>query len=117
MPAGVNEWLRFLLRRFPKTPRVGEYSAVASIPELLAQDALFQAMAGIEQHPHRDGLVGKNLDAADVARLVMVGDGGDGAFIPFEDLNDHMRGVGEQGATPAPRAERADRRSTPIGRR
>src|ERR1700730_1417711 len=25
-----------------------------SVPELLAQDALFQAMAGVEQHPHRD---------------------------------------------------------------
>src|SRR5882672_9778746 len=33
----------------------------ALIAELLAQDALFQAVAGVEQHPHRDGLVGKHL--------------------------------------------------------
>src|SRR6267142_1267587 len=42
----------------PRSPgrRCGEL-----IPELLAQDALFQAVAGVEQHPHRDGLVGKHL--------------------------------------------------------
>ncbi len=34
-----------------------------SVSELLAQDALFQAVAGVEQHPHRDGLVREHLDA------------------------------------------------------
>src|SRR5215510_7649146 len=29
--------------------------------ELLAQDAFLEAVAGIEQHPHRDGLVGQHL--------------------------------------------------------
>jgi hypothetical protein len=34
------------------------------IPELLAQDALVEAVAGVEQHPHRDRLVGSmHLDA------------------------------------------------------
>jgi hypothetical protein len=37
------------------------------IPELLAQDALLQAVAGVEQHPHRNGLVRDHFDAADVA--------------------------------------------------
>ena len=52
-----------------------------SVAELLAQDALFQAVAGVEQHAHRDGLVGQHLDAADVAHLVVVGDRGDGALV------------------------------------
>jgi len=55
-----------------------------SVAELFAQDALFQAVAGIEQHPHRDGLVGEHLDAADIARLVVVGDGGS-AVAPSSD--------------------------------
>src|SRR4051795_4476726 len=46
----------------------------ASVPELLAQNAFLEAVAGVEQHSHRDGLVGQYLDAADVAHFVMVGD-------------------------------------------
>src|SRR5579863_6472984 len=51
----------------------GRAAGANSMPELLAQNPLFQAVAGIEQQPYRDGLVGKHLDAADVARLVVVG--------------------------------------------
>ena len=40
-----------------------------SIVELLAQNALFQAVAGVEQHPHRDGLVREHLDPADMAMV------------------------------------------------
>src|SRR6202451_2899841 len=79
------------------------------IPELLAQYPLFQAVAGVEQHPHRDGLVGQDLDAADVARLVVIGDRRDRAFVAFEDLDHHIGGVGQQRPAPAPRAKRADR--------
>src|SRR5690348_12493684 len=43
-----------------------------SVPELLAQNALFEAVAGVEQHPHRDRPVGQNLDAADVAHFVVI---------------------------------------------
>src|ERR1700738_3611699 len=56
------------------------------VPELLAQDTLFQAVAGVEQHPHRDGLVGQHLDPADVARLIVVGAPRDRAFFALEDL-------------------------------
>src|SRR5216683_5452059 len=57
-----------------------------SVAELLAQNALLQAVAGIEQHPHRDGLVGEHLDAADIARLVVVGDGGDRPLVALQHL-------------------------------
>src|SRR5882724_1361832 len=59
-------------------PRPGHVSGVrrddgrGSISELFAQDSLFQAVAGIEQHAHRNGLVRNHLDAADIARLVVV---------------------------------------------
>ncbi len=56
-------------------------ASLKSVTELLAQDALFQAVAGIEQHPHRDGLVGKHLDAADVARLIVIGHRRDRALV------------------------------------
>src|SRR4029450_9945005 len=42
-------------------------------PELLAQDAFLEAVTGIEQHPHRDRLVGQHFDAADIAPVIMVG--------------------------------------------
>ncbi len=66
--------------------------------ELLAQDALFQAMAGIEQHAHRDGLVGKHLDAADVARFIVIGHRGDRTLVALEHFDDDIGTVGEQGA-------------------
>src|SRR6266705_1440054 len=81
----------------------------ASGPELLAQDAFLEAVTGIEQHPHRDRLVGQHLDAADIAHVVMVGGGRDRALFALEHLDDHESGVGEQGAAPAARAECADR--------
>src|SRR5260370_33075738 len=44
-----------------------------AVPELLAQNAFFQAVTGVEQHPHRDGLVGEDRDPADNRRLVVGG--------------------------------------------
>src|SRR6202012_6243463 len=58
------------------------------IAELFAQNALFQAVAGVEQHPHRDGLVAEHLDAADVARFVVVGHRRYRAFIAIEHFDD-----------------------------
>src|SRR6266508_5105317 len=80
----------------------------ASGPELLAQDAFLEAVTGIEQHPHRDRLVGQHLDAADIAHVVMVGGGRDRTLFALEHLDDNESGVGEQGAAPAARAECAD---------
>ena len=71
--------------------------------ELLAQDAFLKAVAGVEQHPHRDGFVGKHLDTADIAYLVMIGHRRDRALVALEHLDHHEGGVGEQGAAPAPR--------------
>src|SRR6267142_4906021 len=70
-------------------------------PELLAQDAFLEAVTGIEQHPHRDRLVGQHLDAADIAHVVMVGGGRDRTLLALEHLDDNESGVGEQGAAPA----------------
>src|SRR5262249_24136485 len=63
--APVKEWFRAAARR----RRKGSFS----VAELLAQDAFFQAVAGVEQHAHRDRLVGEHLDTDDVARLVVIG--------------------------------------------
>src|SRR5437899_9863516 len=60
----------------------------ASGPELLAQDAFLEAVTGVEQHPHRDRLVGQHLDAADVAHVVMVGGGRDRTLLALEHFDD-----------------------------
>src|SRR5260221_11452413 len=68
----VNEGLR---RRRPP---------FGSVPELLAQNAFFQAVTGVEQHPHRDGLVGEHLDPPDIARLAGGGPLRDRALVALE---------------------------------
>ena len=55
-------------------------------------------------------VVHADLDRADRAHLVVVGDGGDRPLVGFEHLDGHARAVGQQRAAPAPRPERADRR-------
>src|SRR5437867_8061071 len=65
-------------------------------PELLAQDAFLEAVTGIEQHPHRNRLVGQHLDAADVAHVVMIGGGRNRTLFVLEHLDHHEGGVGEQ---------------------
>src|SRR5258708_22359246 len=79
----VNEGLR------------GRRPLFGSVPELLAQNAFFQAVTGVEQHPHRDGLVGGHLAPADIARLVVVGHRRDRALVALEHLDDHIGGVGQ----------------------
>ena len=49
-------------------------TAVALVAELLAQDALVQAVAGIEQHLHRDRMVHADVDVAHRAHLGVIGD-------------------------------------------
>ena len=113
MPLPVNEWLRRQGRGRAKASNWGNVAAgpkAASIAELLAQDALFKTVAGVEQHPHRDGFVGQHLDAADVARLIVIGDRSDRALVALEHLDDDKGGVGEQCPAPASWPERADRR-------
>src|SRR5216684_6242918 len=75
------------------------------VPELLAQNAFFEAVAGVEQHPHRDRLVGQHLDPANVAHFVVIGHRRHGALVALEHFDHHEGSVGEQGATPAPRPE------------
>jgi len=51
-------------------------------PKLLARMRSSRLWPGIEQHhPHRNGLVGKHLDAADLARLVMIVDAANRALV------------------------------------
>src|SRR6202048_3181971 len=54
-------------RRLGPGSVAGTTMAFGLVPELLAQDTLFQAVAGGGPHPHRDGLVRQHLDPADVA--------------------------------------------------
>src|SRR5947207_12750567 len=75
-------------------------------PELLAQDAFLEAVTGIEQHPHRNRLVGQHLDAADVAHVVMIGGGRNRTLFVLEHLDHHEGGVGEQGTAPPPGPDR-----------
>jgi len=60
-------------------------------PELLAHDALVEAVAGIEQHAHADAVIHLDVDSEHVAHLVMVGDGGDRALGRFQHLDPHAR--------------------------
>src|SRR5205814_5118997 len=114
----VKEWLRSRPIGLARIPVASLFSGQEpsfkaglwpSGPELLAQDAFLEAVTGIEQHPHRDRLVGQHLDALDVAHVVMVGGGRNRALFALEHLDDNESGVREQGAAPAARAEGADR--------
>src|SRR3954452_1122410 len=76
--APVNEWLPGqhdpekwtpVFRKDHAQSNRARESEPDLISELLAQDALFQAVTGVEQHPHRDRLVREHLDPADVASL------------------------------------------------
>src|ERR1700688_5172748 len=75
----------------------------SSVSELLAQNALVEAVARIEQHVHGDAVIHADLDGADRAHLVVVGDGGDRALFGFEHLDGDLGAVRQQRAAPAPR--------------
>src|SRR5690606_6770339 len=77
--------------------------------ELLAEDALFEVVLGIEQHGDRAlaRLADRHLDH--VAHLVGVGGGADRALVGIEHAEAHL-GIGpEQGPAPAAGAEGRDR--------
>src|SRR6266566_3635124 len=77
-----------------------------SIAELLAQNALVEAVPRIEQHLHGDAVIHLDVDRADRAHLVVVGDRGDRTLLRLEHVDAHARAVGQQRAAPAPRPER-----------
>ena len=61
-------------RRSPQGPAA---RAAASIAELLAQDALVQAVAGVVHHDEVERAVDRDLDRDDVVDLGVIGDGAD----------------------------------------
>ena len=71
------------------------------VAELLAEDPFFETVTGIEQHPHRDRLVRNHRDAAHVTGLVVIGDGGHGALVAFQNFDDDERSIRQQGPAPA----------------
>src|SRR5579862_1133101 len=94
--SAVNDWLS--ISDLP----------TASVTELLAQDALVEAVTGIEQHVHGDAVVHADFDRADGAHLVVVCNGGNRAFFGLEHINGDARAIGQQSAAPAPRPEWTD---------
>ena len=82
-----------------------------SVAELLAQDALVEAVAGIEQHVHRrcDGPCGSRRRAPSAPRRGRRRRR-PGACSASSTSMVTLGAVGQQRAAPAPRPERADRR-------
>src|SRR5690606_19428140 len=78
--------------------------------ELLAQDPLLEVMLGVEQQVQRDVAILADLHLGDVADLGEVGGGGNRAALRLADDEAHLRRPRQDGAAPAPRPERADRR-------
>ena len=79
------------------------------MPELLAQDALVEAVAGVVQHDEVDAAVHRDVDALDAAELGVVGDRARRAQQRLDDVDLDLGVVGQERALPAPRAERRDR--------
>src|SRR4051812_18023559 len=73
----------------------------ASIAELFAQDPLFEAMAGIKQHSHRNAFVRQHFDAPNIARLVVIGDGCHRPLLTLQYFDDDVGSVGQQRPAPA----------------
>ena len=67
----------------------------ALIPELLAQDALLQAVAGIEEKIRGDATVHMDFDCMHAAHLDMIGDRGDRSPLGRKHLDLHSGGVGQ----------------------
>ena len=65
----------------------GDQAIGPLVAELFAQDAFVEAVPGIEKHPHRNGLVGQDFDAADVAGFVVIGHRRHRALVAFEHLD------------------------------
>src|SRR4051794_1999457 len=80
-----------------------------SVAELLAHNALVEAVARVEQHAHADSVIHPDVDGGDLAHFIMIGNGGDRPFLRLQHLDADMRAVRQERAVPAPRPERADR--------
>src|ERR1700743_3643342 len=78
--------------------------------ELLVEDTLLEVVFGIEQEANRVAARLLHFHLANVSHLVEVGRGADRPFVRVLRLEAHPRGVGEDGATPSTRTERADGR-------
>jgi hypothetical protein len=65
------------------------------IPELLAQNALVEAVARIEQQVHADAVVDVNLDRMDPAHFIAIGDGGDRTPLRLQHDDLHAGAVGQ----------------------
>ena len=78
-------------------------ATAGSVPELLAQDPLIQAVAGVEQHMHGEVMVHADFDRADGAHLVVIGNGGDRALEGLPHLDRDVATVGQERAAPAAR--------------
>jgi hypothetical protein len=94
--SAVNDWLSM-----SELPR-------ASVAELLAENALVEAVPGIEQHVHGYAVIHADFDGADGAHLVVVRDSGDGALLGLEHIDGDPRAIRQQGTAPAPRPEWTD---------
>src|SRR5262245_48135616 len=64
---------------------VGE-RRTSSIAELLAQNPLVEAVAGIEQHLHGDAVIHVNVDGTDRTNLVVIGHRGDRPLLRLEHI-------------------------------
>ena len=73
---------------------------LASVPELLAQDPLVQAMAGVVQHDEIDVPVHGDMDPRHVAEFGMVGDRAHGPVLRLQDVDLDLGMVGQQRAAP-----------------
>src|SRR6185312_14149249 len=81
-----------------------------SVYELLGEDALVEAMSGVEKHRRGDRAVFGDIDMRHVAHFKIVRHGADRALYRFQDFEPRACAMGEKGTMPAARTECADRR-------
>ncbi len=83
--------------------------AAPSIAELLAQNPLFQRMAGVVQQHEFGGVVHFHVHMGEIAEFVVVGDHRDRTLLRLQHVDAHLGAVGQQRAVPAARAEGGNR--------
>lgn len=89
--------------------RAFEY-ATASVAELLGQHSLVETVVGVEHQIKRYIAGFFDLYAGDAARLVMVCDGADRAFVGFQNFYGDVRLIGQKRTAPSSRPKWADGR-------
>ena len=78
--------------------------------KLLAQDSLFQRMAGVVQNQASGRMVHGDVDAGDLAHFVVIRDRRHGPLVRFQYFNGDAGLVRQQRPAPATRAKSRDRR-------